>query len=97
MEPTMNKQTVWSNQATRNIHLCIDKNEEFRNIKDNLIRLIHRPITEQDIRRFVRDYVDSIHRALLTSSGEPDYNIDDINWQEIADSWDVERQYRKRM
>lgn len=93
----MNKQTVWTNHATRNLLFCIDKNEEFRSIKEELIGLIHRPINEQDIRRFVRDHVNSIHRALLTGSSESGYCIEDVNWQEIADSWEVERQHLKKM
>jgi hypothetical protein len=93
----MNKQTVWTNRATRNIHFYIDENEEARSIKADLIKLIHRPINEQDIRRFVRDYLLGIHRTLLASSGEDDCNIADINWQEIANVWEAERHRLKKM
>ena len=93
----MNTQPVLTSQATRNIQLCIDKDEEASSIKADLIKLIHRPINEQDVRRFVRDYMKSIHRMLLASSSDAGYKIEDINWQEIADAWESERNHLKEM
>ncbi|MGD8618515.1 MAG: hypothetical protein PVH54_04935 [Gammaproteobacteria bacterium] len=93
----MNKQTGWTNQTTRNIQLYIDNDEQTKRFKVDLIKLIHRPINEQDVRYFVRDYLESMHRTLLTSSSDSGYNIEDINWQEIANAWEEERHHMKRM
>jgi hypothetical protein len=87
----MSKNTVWTSPATRNIQLCIDKNEEVKSIKAELVRLIHRPINQQDVRRFVRDHLKSIHEALLAGTSGEIYSIEDINWQEIAEVWEEER------
>jgi hypothetical protein len=87
----MNKHGCRTNQATRNIYFAIDNDEEASAVKFDLIRLMHRPICQQDVRRFVRDTLTNIHRTLLAGSGEAGCGIDAVNWQEIAEAWEAER------
>ena len=86
-----NEHEGWTNPATRNIYLNIDNDDAVNAVKGDLLRLIHRPVSELDVRRFVRDYLGSIHSDLLADKGDTGCRFEDINWQELADAWEAER------
>lgn len=81
----------WSNYATWNINLWVDNDERDYRLKVDYLNKLKLPVTATDVQRFVKDYMGNTTPDLKEATGEG-YRIQDVNWQEIADFWEDERQ-----
>jgi hypothetical protein len=83
----------WTNWATWNVELWLDNEEPLYRAKCAFIRRTDRDdIDNLSVERFVLDYF---------PNGTPDMDsakeLADVNWQEIAESWQAEKDEDDRL
>lgn len=75
----------WTNWATWNVPLWIDNEEGLYRNKLSLLAQASKPIEAGDVRFFVNAFMHN-----TTPDFKPG-DINDVNWDEIADHWEEER------
>ena len=80
----------WTNYATWNINLWVDNEERDYRLKVEYLQQLGHKVTDIDVRRFVKDYMDNTTPDLKDSTVEG-ARFQDINWEEIASFWEEER------
>lgn len=81
----------WTNYETWNVALWTDNDEGIYNEKMRIIRRAWRPIEANDVEQFFHIYMNDSTPDLdqLRENGEA---IDPVNFDEIAEHWEEERQ-----
>lgn len=81
----------WTNYETWNLNLWIENEEPLYRAKQSVIRRAWNPITGDDVKRFFLAVMDGTTPDfdMLRESGE---TVDPINFDEIAEHWELDRQ-----
>ena len=81
----------WSNYATWNVNLWIDNEYGIYMEKVDMLKRRKRPVTSQTVRNFYRDFMGGSTPDIeeMRRSREP---YGRVNYREIADHWETERQ-----
>jgi len=77
----------WTNWATWNVNLWIDNEEWLYHAKISLLESAWRTIEGIDVRAFVTE-----HMHGTTPDFDSPSDIAAVDWQEIAEHWETERQ-----
>ena len=80
----------WANYATWNVNLWVDGDERDYMMKVDYLKGLYHPVTDLDVRRFVKAFMGNTTPDLKGST-EEGCRFEDINWQEIASFWEEER------
>ena len=85
----MTEYNGWTNYATWNVGLWVDNEYELYKSRCAMLESLDRPVTGDDVREFVNLWMGGTTPDLGNWEGG---RIQDIDWAEIADAWEVERQ-----
>ena len=81
----------WTNYATWNIPLWADNEYPLYKLRCDLLKECTRPITAGWVKRFFAAYMGGTTPDLTGNDWEGG-RISDVNWDEIAEHWEDERQ-----
>ena len=81
----MSEYNGWTNYATWNMNLWLDNTETLYRQKRAILETLYRPVSPFDVQMFCKSFMDNTTPDLQ----QGDYK--DIDWQEIADNWEIER------
>ena len=79
----------WTNYATWSVNLWVDNEERDYRLKVEYLQQLKHKVTDMDVRRFVKDYMDNTTPDL--SKTVEGARFEDINWSELAGFWEEER------
>lgn len=80
-----------ANYATWNVALYADNDYGIYQAKREWLEKRKRTVTAQAARRFYREYM-GIGNTDLRGNKEPGTRYRDIDWQDLAESWETDRQ-----
>ena len=81
----------FTNYATWNVALWSDNVRYLYDAKSRWLKRCKRPVTAQSARWFYRTYM-LIDNTDLKGNKEPGTRYRDIDWEDLADSWENDRQ-----
>ena len=84
----------WTNYATWNIALWVNNDYGLYQAQCEMLDELDRPVTAEDAQTFFTDYMDGTTPDIEGNDREGG-RIEDVNWQEIADHWEIERLERE--
>lgn len=91
---TDNTYNGWTNYATWNIPLWADNDYNLYMARCDWLKRRKRPVTSGAVRWFFREYMGGTTPDLKGNKWEGG-RIKDVNWKEIAEAWETERQELK--
>lgn len=80
----------WTNYATWNVPLWTDNDYGLYQTRREMLDMLDRPVTAEDVQTFITDYMHSTTPDIERNDWKGG-RVEDVNWQEIADHWEIER------